>query len=53
MRIMVDATYIDGCAYRCSFKSCRTKASLKKGFTMASLNIEFVKVLGGMCCWVY
>ncbi|KKO74080.1 hypothetical protein AAJ76_1220005364 [Vairimorpha ceranae] len=40
MRIMVAATYIDGYAYRCSSKACRSKASLKKGSKMASLNIE-------------
>ena len=53
MRIMVDATYIDGCAYRCSSKACKSKASLKKGSKMAFLNIKFVKILGGMYCWVY
>ena len=53
MRIVVAAAYIDGYAYRCSSKACRSKASLKKGSKMASLNIEFVKILRGMYCWVY
>ncbi|KKO73762.1 hypothetical protein AAJ76_2450002729 [Vairimorpha ceranae] len=53
MRIMVVATYMDGYAYRCSSKACRSKASLKKGSKMASLNIEFVKIRGGIYCWVY
>ncbi|KKO74034.1 hypothetical protein AAJ76_1340007395 [Vairimorpha ceranae] len=32
MRIMVAATYIDGYAYRCSSKACRSKASLRWPF---------------------
>jgi len=50
MRIMVAATYIDRYAYRCSSKACRSKASLKKGSKMASLNINFVKILRRMYC---
>ncbi|EEQ81366.1 hypothetical protein NCER_102224 [Vairimorpha ceranae BRL01] len=53
MMIIVTATYIDGYAYICSSKACRSKASLRKGSKMASLNIEFVKILRGMYCWVY
>ena len=53
MRIMVASPYIDGYAYRYSLKSCRSKASLKKGSKMAFLNIEFVKIFRGMYCWVY
>jgi len=41
MCIMVAATYIDGYAFRCSLKSCRLNASLKRGSKMASPNIEF------------
>ena len=50
MRIMVAAMYIDRYAYRCSSKACRSKASLKKGSKMASLNINFVKILRRMYC---
>ena len=53
MRIMVTATIIDGYAYRCFSKACRSKASPKKGSKMATLNIEFVKILREMYCWVY
>ena len=53
MRIMVVATYIDGYAYRCSSKACRSKASPKKGSKMAIPNMEFVKILRKMYCWAY
>ncbi|EEQ81271.1 hypothetical protein NCER_102390 [Vairimorpha ceranae BRL01] len=53
MCIMAAGTYIDGYAYRCPSKACRSKASLKKGSKVATPNIEFVKILRGMYCWVY
>ncbi|KKO73896.1 hypothetical protein AAJ76_1830002193 [Vairimorpha ceranae] len=36
MRIMVAAMYIDGYAYRCSSKACRSRESFKKGSKMGT-----------------
>lgn len=50
MIIVKATTYIGGLVHRCTSKARGSKTSLKKESKMASLNIEFVKILGGMYC---
>ncbi|KAF9761129.1 hypothetical protein NGRA_2836 [Nosema granulosis] len=39
--------------YRCRNKSCRSKASLKKGFRFGIVSVDYNKILRAVYCWIY